>query len=461
MKFTRETILKHFLEQEDETAARVAEGIEKNRKADAAVRLLDADGAPLRGLRVRARQTRHAFKHGANLFMLGEFGDAARDALYGERFAEAFNLATLPFYWCDLEPEPGRTRYGVDAPAIYRRPPPDRCLAWCEAHGVEPKAHCLDYPKTTPAWAHGTPEREWALLDAHFADLAARYAARIPMWEVTNELYWEKDFGSSIYYGPEFLQKNFRLAARHFPGNHLVANESTQIWGWNFRGDRGDYFLLLDKALREGARVDAAGLQFHLCFCEPEKYPEEADKLLRPDRIFKVMDTYATLGIPLQVTEVTVPMWDATPEAEALQAETLRRLYEIWFSHGAMEAVIYWNLPDGYGYGAEPGDFTAGENRCRGGLLRHDLSPKPAYDVVRDLFGKTWRTDLTLETDAAGVLRFRGFRGDYELTATLPDGRPFRAPLSLRRSRPDPAAPVPELSAPAPSDGRACGSAPS
>ena len=442
MKFTRETILKHFLEQEDETAARVAEGIEKNRKADAAVRLLDADGTPLRGLRVRARQTRHAFKHGANLFMLGEFGDEAKDARYAERFAAAFNLATLPFYWCDLEPEPGRTRYGADAPRIYRRPPPDRCLAWCERNGVEPKAHCLDYPKTTPAWAHGTPEREWALLDAHFADLAARYAARIPMWEVTNELYWEKDFGSSIYYGPEFLQKNFRLAARHFPGNHLVANESTQIWGWNFRGDRGDYFMLLEKALREGVRIDAAGLQFHL-FCERANYPGEADKLLRPDRIFKVMDTYATLGIPLQVTEVTVPAWDATPEAEALQAETVRRLYEVWFSHPAMEAIIYWNLPDGYGYQAEPGDFTAGENVYRGGLVRFDLSPKPAYDVVRELFGKTWRTDLEVETDADGVARFRGFLGDYELEVP---GAPRRIAFPLRRE--PPAAPVPEFHVP-------------
>ena len=31
MAFDRETILKHFLEREDETAARVAEGVERRR----------------------------------------------------------------------------------------------------------------------------------------------------------------------------------------------------------------------------------------------------------------------------------------------------------------------------------------------------------------------------------------------------------------------------------------------
>lgn len=40
-----ETVLKGFLEKEDETAARVAEGIEHHRKADARIRLLGPDGA--------------------------------------------------------------------------------------------------------------------------------------------------------------------------------------------------------------------------------------------------------------------------------------------------------------------------------------------------------------------------------------------------------------------------------
>ena len=430
MDLSRETILKHFLEQEDETAARVAEGIERNRKADAEIRLLDDAGAPLRGARVRARQTRHAFRHGANPFMLGGFSDPAEENAYRDRFAEAFNLATLPFYWKDLEPEPGKTRYGADAPAIYRRPPPDACLAFCEARGIEPKAHCLDYAAQTPAWAHGPPEREWELVEGHFRDLAARYAARIPTWEVTNELWWEQDFGSSIYRSRDFLRRNFELAARHFPSNRLVSNESSQIWTRDFKGYRSPYFLLLENAMLRGARIDSVGLQFHL-FGERESYPKWSEAFLRPDRLFEVLDVYAGLGRPLQITEVTVPAWDDDPAAEALQAETLRRLCEIWFSHPAMEAIVYWNLPDGYGYGAEPGDFGKGENVYRGGLLRHDLSPKPAYQALRDLFGGTWRTDLTAETDADGVLRFRGFRGDYELSTDLPGGGTLVRPFSL------------------------------
>ena len=82
-----------------------------------------------------------------------------------------------------------------------------------------------------------------------------------------------------------------------------------------------------------------------------------------------------------------------------------------------MEAIIYWNLPDGYAHGATPGDCTKGENIYYGGLCRFDMSPKPAYEVIRDLFGREWRTNF--ERDAAGGrLAFRGFRGTYEVEAT-------------------------------------------
>ena len=41
-----------------------------------------------------------------------------------------------------------------------------------------------------------------------------------------------------------------------------------------------------------------------------------------------------------------------------------------------------------------------GENYYYGGLLRYDLSPKPAYYTIKDLFEKTWHTDLECTTDS-------------------------------------------------------------
>ncbi|MBQ0125158.1 MAG: hypothetical protein KBS59_02400, partial [Clostridiales bacterium] len=50
---------------------RIANGIEQNRKGDFKIK---TDFAP--GTVVRYRQKNHAFRFGANLFMLGEIGDA-------------------------------------------------------------------------------------------------------------------------------------------------------------------------------------------------------------------------------------------------------------------------------------------------------------------------------------------------------------------------------------------------
>ena len=82
------------------------------------------------------RQTGHEFKFGANLFMLDEFESEEKNRIYREKFPEAFNLATVPFYWNDLEPEEGKPRYAADSPKIYRRPAPDLCVAYCKEKGI-------------------------------------------------------------------------------------------------------------------------------------------------------------------------------------------------------------------------------------------------------------------------------------------------------------------------------------
>ena len=134
------------------------------------------------------------------------------------------------------------------------------------------------------------------------------------------------------------------------------------------------------------------------------------------------MDLYSNFGKPLQVTEVTVPAYSWEAEDEEIQAEIIEKLYSIWFSHPNVEQIIYWNLVDGYAHlwnpdpekiKASQGDMTLGENYYYGGLLRFDLSPKPAYFRIKDLLQKRWHTETELLTDENGTAEFRGFYGDY------------------------------------------------
>jgi GH35 family endo-1,4-beta-xylanase len=419
MKYDRDAILEQFRTYAADTDARVKAGIEANRKAPFRFVFKDTNGKLLENVHVKVTQKTHDFKYGADLFMLDEIIDSKeKNEAYKERFAETFNMATLPFYWKDLEPEEGKTRYAKNSPKIYRRPPPDLCVEWCEKNGIEPKAHCLNYHSQAPDWARGDIHKEKYLLEKRFRELSERYAKKIPMWEVTNETFWgnANNKGRSLYHQPDFVEWSFKLAEEYFPANHLIINEWSPVWrdAWAHR-DRAGYYMQIERAMLKGARIDAIGMQFHMFF-DADSTLHNTRSYYNPQCLFDAMDTYAALGKPLQVTEITIPAFSNDPGDEEVQAEILRELYRIWFSHPAMEAIIYWNLPDGYAWGSEPGDMSSGENRYYGGLCRFDMTPKPALNAVKDLFGKEWRTNF--ERDVSGQYVFRGFKGTYELEAT-------------------------------------------
>ena len=105
----------------------------------AVLNIQTADGSALpEDITVEVKQTAHKFKFGANLFMLDECETAEKNAIYREKFPEFLNLATLPFYWSDLEPEEGKPRFAADSPKVYRRPATDLCVDYCLENGIEP-----------------------------------------------------------------------------------------------------------------------------------------------------------------------------------------------------------------------------------------------------------------------------------------------------------------------------------
>jgi len=447
---SRRKLLEPFIRESAYINSRVNAGIEAHRKGEAELIVVDGEGRPAPGAHVSARQKTHDFLCGGNLFLLDEIDDADKNRRCKELFGEAFNQATLPFYWRDIEPKKGELRFAADSPRIYRRPPPDRCLAWCEANGVTPKAHCLNYYNETPDWVPADRYGFWEALERRLELLAQRYAERIRCWEVTNETlcfnagmakpkkYFRPE--NSQFYDPELVERSFKLAERYFPRNELVINEAHfNVWGDRFLENRSAYYMQIERALLKGARIDAIGMQFHMFFPR-ENEARDAALYYDPYVVFGVLDRYADFHLPMQITEVTIPAYSNEPEDEEVQAELLRQLYRIWFSCPNMETVTYWNLADGYAWSEDnvPGNMSSGENVYYGGLLRFDGTPKPAYDAIRGLFGKEWRTNEELTADSDGHARLRGFFGEYELTVTA-GGRTFKTDIHLRK---DGAAPV-------------------
>ena len=180
------------------------------------------------------------------------------------------------------------------------------------------------------------------------------------------------------------------------------------------------YYSQIEQSMLRGAEIDALGLQYHMFFPFKDEY-DSTRKFYNPLHLNSVMDKLATFRKPLQITEVTIPAYSESEENEQIQAEIIEKLYSIWFAHPAVEQIMYWNLVDGYAAFAEQGDMSAGENYYYGGLLHFDLTPKPAYYKICELFNERWRTALEIKSNEYGNASFRGFYGEYEITVTLGD----------------------------------------
>lgn len=428
----KEIALKYFREYRDYTEERVKSGIELYRKGYAEIEVTDGKGNPVKGVKITARQKNHEFKYGANIFMLDEFDDEEKNQIYREKFRSILNLATVPFYWSDLEPEQGKPRYAKDSPRIYRRPAPDLCVEYCVENGIEPKCHCLNYDNFIPDWLRDADvEYHKKMLEKRFCEIAGRYADCIPSFEVTNETFnYYMSYQTKFYQEDDFVEWSFRTAEKYFPNNRLIINDYALFDNCWFRENRSPYFMQIERLLRNGiTHLNSIGMQFH-SFFDLEQEGTRAEVRYNPMHLYRVLDKYAELGKRIQITEMTIPAYSAKAEDEEIQAELIANLYPLFFSHPAMEAVIYWNLPDGYAAFAPQGDMTAGENKYYGGLLRYDLSEKPAYQVIKNLFTKEWHTETETMTDEAGRAKFRGFYGDYELNI-VSDGKVLTKTLTL------------------------------
>lgn len=391
--------------------ARIEAGIREHRMSKAVVRVTDHVGRPVPEAAVTVEQVSSDFLFGANVFMLGGYPSDDLNDRYEKAFTLLFNAATVPFYWRDLEPEQGQLRFAADSPPIPRRPPPDAVVAFCKKHGLNMNGHCLvwDYrPYSIPVWLKDTETCEH-LLERRIRQIAERYGEDIPRWDVLNEALSKRnipDNWSEICPMPANYERlAFERAAHFLPKSaHLMINETTPT-AW-FPQYRPSFLEQIGRLLNDGAKIDGIGLQWHL-FSKEDVQRVLAGEMLQPKDMLRALDDYQQFGLPVHISEITLPSMNEDPAGEEIQARMARDFYRLWFSHPAVHAITWWNVPDG---GA-----ATGEAKIASGLLKRDLSPKLAYEALRQLITEEWRTNLNVVTDINGEASFHGFHGGYRL----------------------------------------------
>lgn len=395
---------------------RIELDIRRHRKGWGRFVVTDAAGKPVPGVKIALEQTKHEFRFGCNLFKLGDYPTDRENDIYAERFKKVFNHATVPFYWDTLEPEPGKLRYAKNCAKIPRRPPADTAVDWCLENNIMPKGHWLFCDNFVPGWLPKNGRATMTLLEKRIASLAERYGDKVPVWDAVNEAFSNhRRFHPTIGWSvtpQDYVYRTFKLAEKYFPETtELCYNDGQWIAYVPFAHDNSPVYLLCKELLERGARLGGLGIQFHM-YDTLEYMNTDGHLYFDPYRQFQIFDQYARLGVPIHLTEISLPTPQALPrkQAEAFQEKLLRSFYRLWFSHEGVGSIIWWNFADNSAYGDE--------NNFQAGLIDGNLNEKPAFRALDELVNHEWHTSCSVATDADGIADWNGFYGSYAVTLT-------------------------------------------
>jgi len=364
----------------------VNERIRQHRTAEATFTVLAPDGSPLAGQPVTIRQTRHKFLFGCNAFVINTADTSELQKAYQRQFAALFNYATLPFYWGSYEHQQGKpneTKLHMMAD-------------WCVQNGIRAKGHPLCWHEVQPKWLEGKQTNEvlHLQLDRIHREVAA-FKNLIHIWDVVNEAVVMPKHNNAIgHLGQslgrrQLIQRTFAKARRADPSATLLLNDF--ILDEKFQ-------QLIRECLDAGVSIDAIGIQSHM-----------HSRYWGAKRTWDTCEQFARFGKPLHFTETTIL---SKPDAEQEQARQVEEFYRVLFSHPSIEAITWWDFSDSKAWKNAPA-----------GLVRKDMTPKPAYDVLLRLIKKDWWTaEIKTTTDTQGKVRVRGFLGDYRIECSYWQG---------------------------------------
>ena len=394
--------------------------IEKYRKSDARIELSDADGRTIAGGDFKVTQIKQAFGFGCSIpFFQVPAGDPGQDfepppvtPKELELFKAVFNYSVIPFSakWQRIEPTQGERNYEEL----------DKYVDWCVKNGITMEFHYLS--GFSPYWTRQLSSEEMkAAWLRHCRQCVERYHDRIKFWQVVND-------ERLLQWAPEA----FREIHAKYPDLKLGVSNCSMFYA---PGSSTGGLLAGADEIRDlqgaGIKVDYFATHGHKPMgCWPDMR-----------QMYECLDKFAEFGVKLHISEATLDLgarfvspvrqgeiW--TPE---LAADFFEQYYTVAFSHPAMEAINYWDLgPSIVRPSVGAGLMIGGTGKA--GLLDPDNgdAPRPLYNRLKKLIRENWMTRLDGKIAGDGVLAFRGFHGDYEISVKTPAGKTLRGTFSIK-----------------------------
>ncbi len=353
--------------------------IERYRKGDAQITVVDGSGRALANVPLNIEQTSHAFPFGGAISR-GFLGNAK----WQEAFKQHFNCAVFEneTKWYSNEGAAGRVNYR-DADAL---------LAWCAANGIPVRGHNVfwEVAKWQQAWLQPlTGEALRGAMERRL-DVVTHFRGKLTAWDVDNEALHGDFFTSRL--GAGIVPWMFQQVRQRDPGAQLFVNDYNILSvDQAYKNTETTAYVKQIRALQtQGAPIDGVGIQGHVW----------AEDIVRhPARVQQRLAEVAAVGLPIWITE-----FDAADANAGARADKLEVMYRTAFANPAVQGIVMWVFWAGNSWrGADAAlfdqDWTINEEGRR-------------YEALL----AEWTTHAEATTDAAGVARFRGFFGDYRVT---------------------------------------------
>lgn len=375
------------------------ERIEKYRKADFKLRLVDAKGKPIPNAKVKLMQTRQLFRWGSAVPASRITEDKPGNARFRAEFERLFNTAVFEndLKWENKNPR--KTEQALEA------------LKWLEARDIAVRGHTLVWgsrkylpPEAAAAW--DDTEKLRGLVRQRVRDQVTTFKGRLYVWDVVNEAFqntelWEKlgwDEFANVYKIAREVDPNVKLAYN----DYNISNENQNPLVNSYQRVRvAELIQLLRK---EGASIDVYGDQAHMGL-----------PLTAPARMVEIWQEVAKLGLPIEITEFDVGVINDEIHGQYVEDTLIAA-----FSVPQVETFMMWGFWENSHWRAAEG----------GAMFRADWSKRPAQEVYEKWVLDKWKTNATLTTDKNGVVQTRGFLGDYQMTIEQ-NGKSQTVPLSL------------------------------
>lgn len=355
-----------------------ADRIEKYRKGDLSIEVVNAAGKPLPGAEVNVVMKRIAFNWGTATSSQRLLDSSNDSKIYRDTLLKYFNQVVL-------ENEIKSKNW-----ARFNYNQTSKGIAWLNEHQIPIRGHVMVWP----SWQNSGPEigklkDDTSALRGVILKIISEQTSVMKgwftEWDVVNEPFAHDDFLKLL--GRRVMLDWYAAARKGAPATKLFLNDYTMFHGEGPGSASERFYDNVKYLIDNGAPINAIGEQGHIGGTPPP-IPKVLERL----------DYFSKLGLPIQISE-----FDINSNDDDFKARYLADFMTAIFSNPSTIGFVQWGFWEGQHW------FPVAA------LWDKNWKPRANGKAFTELVSKQWNTRAEGKTRKDGKYSLRGFNGDYEV----------------------------------------------